>query len=92
MKERNLKNFYKILFKLPIKAVTEAVGTDYLEKLIIENLKTGESSDLIVSGLFFAIGHEPNISFLNGQLKLDEQMYIVVEPGTTKTLESKINV
>jgi thioredoxin reductase (NADPH) len=38
-----------------------------------------------VSGLFFAIGHEPNTQFLKGQLELDEQKYIIVEKGTTKT-------
>lgn len=65
--------------------VEEACGTEKLEKIVIKDLKTGDKRDLIVSGLFFAIGHEPNTRFLNGQLKLDEQGYIVVEKGTTKT-------
>ena len=82
--------FFKFFFLL--KAVTEAVGKNNLEKLVIKDLKTGESRDLVVSGLFFAIGHEPNTAFLNGQLKLDEQKYIVVEQGTTKTLELTLNL
>ena len=65
--------------------VTEAVGTNFLEKLVIKDLKTGQSRELEVKGLFFAIGHEPNTKFLNGQLELDQQNYIVVEKGTTKT-------
>lgn len=67
------------------------MGTNFLEKLIIQDLKTGETRDLEVKGLFFAIGHEPNTHFLGGQLELDEQKYIVVEKGTTKTsIEGKI--
>lgn len=37
--------------------------------------------ELPVSGLFFAIGHEPATKFLDGQLKLDHEKYIVTEPG-----------
>lgn len=37
--------------------------------------------ELPVSGLFFAIGHEPATRFLDGQLKLDSEGYIVTEPG-----------
>jgi thioredoxin reductase (NADPH) len=72
--------------------VEEAVGSNFLEKLVVKDLKTGESRDLIVSGLFFAIGHEPNTVFLNDQLELDEQKYIKVEKGTTKTsIEGNFN-
>lgn len=53
--------------------------------LKVKNVVTGEVSDLKVSGLFFAIGHEPATKFLNGQLKLDSDGYIVTKPGTTHT-------
>lgn len=65
--------------------VTEAMGIQFLEKLKIQDVKTGETKELVVSGLFFAIGHEPNTAFLNDQVDLDEQKYIKVEKGTTKT-------
>jgi len=51
----------------------------------VKNLVTGVVSDLKVSGLFFAIGHEPATKFLDGQLELDSDGYIVTKPGTTKT-------
>nr|AGG09346.1 NADPH-thioredoxin reductase [Vitis vinifera] len=51
----------------------------------VKNVVSGEVSDLKVSGLFFAIGHEPATKFLDGQLKLDSDGYVVTEPGTTKT-------
>lgn len=41
-------------------------------------------TDLPVSGLFFAIGHEPATKFLDGQLKLDGEKYIVTEPGAAE--------
>ena len=63
----------------------EAIGKDFLEKILIEDLKTKKKKELQVSGLFFAIGHEPNTKFLNKQLKLDEQQYIITEKGSTKT-------
>lgn len=66
-------------------ALLEACGKDKLEKIIIKDLKTGEEKDLEVSGLFFAIGHEPNTKFLNGQIELDEQAYVLTEKGSTKT-------
>jgi thioredoxin reductase (NADPH) len=51
----------------------------------VKNVVTGEVSELKVSGLFFAIGHEPATKFLAGQLELDADGYVVTEPGSTKT-------
>ncbi|XP_020524848.1 thioredoxin reductase NTRB-like isoform X1 [Amborella trichopoda] len=53
--------------------------------LNIKNNVTGEVSKLKVSGLFFAIGHEPATGFLEGQVELDREGYIVTEAGTTRT-------
>ncbi|GLT26936.1 hypothetical protein SLA2020_019730 [Shorea laevis] len=69
-------------------AVVEAYGggdKGNLKGLKIKNLATNEISDLEVSGLFFAIGHEPATKFLDGQLQLDSDGYIVTKPGTTQT-------
>ena len=45
----------------------------------------GEEYDIDLSGFFLAIGHHPNTELFDRQLELDEQGYIVVEPGTSKT-------
>ena len=37
--------------------------------LAVKNVKTGEVKDVPVSGLFFAIGHEPASKFLKGQVR-----------------------
>ncbi|MBO5018680.1 MAG: thioredoxin-disulfide reductase [Alistipes sp.] len=46
---------------------------------------SGEERTIEVMGFFLAIGHNPNTEFLKGQLELDEQKYIKVVPGTSKT-------
>lgn len=63
----------------------DAEGKDGLERVKLQNLKTNTESTLEARGLFYAIGHTPNTSFLNGQITLDEQAYIVTTPGSTKT-------
>lgn len=71
-------------------AVVEAYGDQtqnnrVLGGLKVKNFVSGEVSDLKVSGLFFAIGHEPATKFLDGQLELDSDGYVVTKPGTTQT-------
>ena len=45
----------------------------------------GEKRDLAVSGCFIAIGHTPNTQFLDGQLTLDENGYLITNPDRTST-------
>ena len=42
----------------------------------IKNTKDGSTEEIAASGLFLAIGHTPNTSFLKGQLALNEKGYI----------------
>ena len=44
-----------------------------------------EFFDIDIHGFFLAIGHRPNTEFLGGQLKLDENGYIVTDHVTTAT-------
>ncbi|XP_073124419.1 thioredoxin reductase NTRB-like [Henckelia pumila] len=66
-------------------SVAEAYGDRTLGGLKVKNVGSGEVSDLKVSGLFFAIGHEPATKFLDGQLELDSDGYVITKPGTTLT-------
>ena len=43
----------------------------------LENTQDGSTKELDVRGLFLAIGHTPNTSFLKGQLELTDKGYIV---------------
>ena len=63
----------------------DAEGAQELERVKVQNIKTGKESFLDAKGLFYAIGHTPNTTFLDGQIKTDEQGYIVTEPGSTRT-------
>ena len=68
--------------------VVEFVGGGDPEALIgldIRNRKSGEVSRVEVEGAFVAIGHQPATELFRGQVKLDDDGYIVVEPGTTRT-------
>jgi len=67
--------------------VEEATGNDkgFMGGVRVKNVKTGEVTEYEANGLFFAIGHEPATKFLDGQLELDEDGYIVTKPGHTST-------
>lgn len=65
--------------------VIDVHGESEIESLSLENVATGEKSQMSVGGLFVAIGHEPNTKFLNGQLDLTAHGYIKVDPWRTST-------
>jgi thioredoxin reductase (NADPH) len=51
----------------------------------VKNVKTGAIKDVALQGVFVAIGHTPNTELFKGQLKTDEQGYLITVPGSTKT-------
>ncbi|KAL5557374.1 hypothetical protein UlMin_039610 [Ulmus minor] len=86
MQNRALSNpKIKVVWNSVVEEAYGEEGKGNLGGLKLKNLVTGEVSDLKVSGLFFAIGHEPATKFLGGQLKLDSDGYVVTTPGTTQT-------
>jgi len=50
--------------------------------LVLRNVKSGETSDLAVDGIFIAIGHVPNTKLVAGQLDLDANGYVITNNGT----------
>lgn len=85
MQERALKN-PKLGF-IWDSVVVEIIGTrqEGLTALRLKNMKTGEEAMHPCEGLFIAIGHQPNTAIFSGKLPMDENGYLLVEPGTTKT-------
>ncbi|KOG83211.1 thioredoxin reductase, partial [Streptomyces varsoviensis] len=65
--------------------VAEIHGENKLSHLTLRNLKSGETSELPVTGLFIAIGHDPRTELFKGQLKLDDEGYLMVEAPSTHT-------
>jgi thioredoxin reductase (NADPH) len=65
--------------------VAEIHGDDKLTGVTLRDTVTGESRRLPVSGLFVAIGHDPRSELVKGQVHLDEEGYVLVQPGSTAT-------
>ncbi|MBC2873703.1 MULTISPECIES: thioredoxin-disulfide reductase [Streptomyces] len=65
--------------------VAEIHGEAKLSGLTLRNVKTGETSELPVTGLFIAIGHDPRTELLKGQLELDDEGYLKVDSPSTRT-------
>lgn len=51
----------------------------------IKNVKSGEEEVIGAAGLFYAVGHEPATALFKDQLKMDEDGYLITEPGTGLT-------
>ncbi|MCK7623382.1 thioredoxin-disulfide reductase [Streptomyces sp. RS10V-4] len=65
--------------------VAEVHGDNKLSGLTLRNVKTGETSELPVTGLFIAIGHDPRTELFKGQLNLDDEGYLKVDAPSTRT-------
>ncbi|UJB42948.1 thioredoxin-disulfide reductase [Streptomyces sp. A1-5] len=65
--------------------VAEVHGENKLSGLTLRNVKTGETSELPVTGLFIAIGHDPRTELFKGQLNLDDEGYLKVDAPSTRT-------
>ena len=51
----------------------------------LRNTKTGDTSELEISGFFVAIGHEPNTALFLDWLDHDEAGYLITRPRSTAT-------
>ncbi len=65
--------------------VTDVKGDGRVEALQLRDTETGAESELEVTGLFVAIGHDPNTKLFVDKIELDADGYIVTKPGSTET-------
>jgi thioredoxin reductase (NADPH) len=67
--------------------VTQIVAGDTgsLEHVKVRNTETGEQRELIASGTFVAIGHEPQSELVRGLVDLDPEGYVRVDGRSTRT-------
>jgi thioredoxin reductase (NADPH) len=75
MQEKVFKNE-----KIKVMWHTEAVSCHWeksLESIKVINNQTNEESEIECSGLFYAVGHQPNTEFLKWQIEMDEIWYII---------------
>jgi thioredoxin reductase (NADPH) len=69
-------------------AVQEVLGDGKVTGLRLRDTVTGEESELPVTGMFVAIGHDPRSDLVRGQVDLDDEGYVLTHPergGTSYT-------
>ncbi len=69
------------------KVVDDILGDGKVSGLRLRDLVNGETEDLAVSGVFVAIGHDPNTKLFTGQLEFDPAGYIVTHDGTRTSVD-----
>jgi thioredoxin reductase (NADPH) len=75
----------KIRFKWN-SVVTQVLGEDgKVNRLELRDTLTGDLETMPVTGLFVAIGHQPNTDLFKGQLAMEDNGYLVTEPGSSRT-------
>ncbi|MEL6891637.1 MAG: thioredoxin-disulfide reductase [Actinomycetota bacterium] len=67
-------------------SVTTILGDDKVEGVEIVNNQTGDTATMGITGLFIAIGHQPNTDLFRGVLDMEEDTgYLVTRPDSTYT-------
>ena len=82
--EERARNNEKIRFATN-KVVEEVVGDGSVSTLKLKDTVTGEISELPVTAMFVAIGHDPRSQMVAGQVDLDESGYVKVDSPSTRT-------
>jgi thioredoxin reductase (NADPH) len=65
--------------------VAEVLGDEKVTGLRIRSTKDGTESELPVTGVFVAIGHDPRSDLFTGQLATDDEGYLLVDQPSTRT-------
>jgi len=63
----------------------EVIGDKTVSAVRVKNNKTGETTEIPVTGFFVAIGHQPNSDIFKPFVDMDEAGYIRTIPGTSRT-------
>lgn len=67
--------------------VIDVLGDDKLTGVRLKDTQTGDERELAVTGMFVAIGHDPRSELIKGQVRLDDEGYVLVtQPGTATNL------
>jgi thioredoxin reductase (NADPH) len=65
--------------------VTDIKGDVKVTGVVLRDTISGESSQLPVTGLFLAIGHDPRSELFRSQIELDDGGYVQVDGRSTRT-------
>ncbi len=82
----------RVLDNSKIEIIKNAVVTDILgsqedgvSSIILKDTTNGEERNFDCDGVFYGIGHKPNTDQFKGIINLDDQGYIITNPGSTLT-------
>jgi thioredoxin reductase (NADPH) len=67
--------------------VESLIGDEKLAGVKLRDTVTDEVSTLDVTGLFVAIGHQPNTGLFKGQLELEGNGYLITHDGTRSSVQ-----
>jgi thioredoxin reductase (NADPH) len=67
--------------------VAEIRGDGTLEGVTVRDVRSGQTHELPVTGLFIAIGHEPRSDLVKGQIDLDADGYVLTTTGTRTNID-----
>lgn len=73
----------EVLFNSELKGIKGE--NNLVEKAVVINNQTNETTEIPVHGIFIAIGHQPNTEIFKGQLNLDKEGYIITEGASSRT-------
>ena len=65
--------------------VVDVMGDTKVSGIRVRNVETGEEKELAVTGVFVAIGHQPNTGLFAGQLDMEDNGYLKTLGTTTYT-------
>ncbi len=65
--------------------VEECLGDGKLRGLRVRNVVSDVVSEIVLDGMFVAIGHVPNTDLFVGQLDMEDSGYLITVPGTSRT-------
>ena len=86
MQEKALSNDkINVIWNAGVEDLVGEPNKNGLERVILKDTVSGELTEYDIDGLFLGIGHIPNSQIFSDYLKLDEQGYILTDPGSTKT-------
>lgn len=77
-KQKNIKIYWNT-------ETEEVLGDEFVTGVRVVNNKTGEKTDIPVSGFFIAIGHVPNTGIFKDWIDMEDTGYLVHHPNSTKT-------
>lgn len=81
------KENVEILTPYELVECNKTIQEDFLKEVVVKNKETGELKNISTEGLFFAIGHTPNTSFIKiDALEILENKYVKTEDEVVTTV------